>query len=428
MLPKAYSYAGCGSCHTHLEVPNNDMMQRGSALFERYDCLACHRVDNRGGTLRPGGAGGLEGPNLTASGMRGYREDWYAQHLEQRAKPDAAPAWRTAFGEIPQPELDAIRVYLDSRVGAPGLLEGKALFHSLGCRGCHKIGGVGGDDGPDLTRVGQKDPVLTPFSNVKGPHTLDNWLKEHFRNPAEIVPGSAMPQLGLTEEQIEHLTFYMLSLRRGNFAESLWPRDRIRAERFGAREFATDGATIYGTFCASCHGPAGEGMRYPNMPPFPAIGNPDFLRLVDDKFIRDTVHSGRPGRRMPAWGEKEGGLRPEEVDAVVTYVRTMGGVEFEGDSRPPRWAKGDIANGKAAYVRACALCHGDNGEGKEGPALNNQVLLRSATDTYLYETIRVGRRNTTMGGFGEGSSVRQALMPQDMEAIVAFIRAWEQKK
>ena len=32
--------------------------------------------------------------------------------------------------------------------GAPKLVEAKALFHSLGCRGCHKVGGVGGERRP----------------------------------------------------------------------------------------------------------------------------------------------------------------------------------------------------------------------------------------------------------------------------------------
>lgn len=427
MLPKGYSYAGCGSCHTHLAVPNYAALERGRSLFERNDCFACHRVDGRGGTLRPGGAGGQEGPNLSVVGMRGYKRDWYEDHLTQHAQATIGP-WQSAFGEIPEEDRRSIEVFMDSRVGAPGLVEGKGLFHSLGCRGCHKVGGVGGDDGPELTRVGEKDPVVTPYTNVPQPHTLENWLKEHFRNPGRVVPDSGMPVLGLSETQIDQLTFYMFSLRRGNFPEALWPKDRIRAERFGFREFSIDGATIYGTFCAACHGPVGQGMRYPGMSPFPSIGNPDFLRLVSDDFIKATVTHGRPGRRMPAWGEKEGGLHPEEIAAVVQYVRQMGSTQFEGDSRPTRWAKGDPTVGKTLFARNCTLCHGENGEGKEGPALNNRVLLQNATDTYLTETIRMGRRDTTMNGFGEGSTVRQALTSNDIEAVVAFIRSWEEQK
>lgn len=130
-----------------------------------------------------------------------------------------------------------------------------------------------------------------------------------------------MPSFGLDEDQIEGLTLYMLSLRRSEFPEALWPQDRIRAQRFDEREFAADGATLYGTFCAACHGPAGEGLRFPGMTPFPAIANADFLTAASDEFLDRTISEGRPGRRMPAWNSGEGGLRPAEIDTLVTYLR-----------------------------------------------------------------------------------------------------------
>ena len=59
-------------------------------------------------------------------------------------------------------------------------------------------------------------------------------------------------------------------------------------------------------------------MRYAGLAPFPGIGNPDFLRLVSDDFLREQIRQGRPGRRMPAWGEQEGGLRDEEIARELT--------------------------------------------------------------------------------------------------------------
>jgi cytochrome c oxidase cbb3-type subunit 3 len=263
---------------------------------------------------------------------------------------------------------------------------------------------------------------------VPGERTLINWLKQHFRAPASVVHGSAMPELGLTERQIDQLTFYMLSLRRRSFPEALWPKDRIRAERFGAREFSTDGGTLYGTFCAACHGPKGEGMRYPGLPAFPAVGNVDFLRLVSDDFLREQIKRGRPGRRMPAWGEQEGGLREDEIARLAAYVRGLGNVAYEGDARPRRWIQGDAAQGQRLFVSACASCHGERGEGKEGPALNNRVLLDLATDTYLLKTIQTGRTGTSMAAFGAGSSAQRTLTDPEIESVVAFIRTWEGKK
>ncbi len=194
------------------------------------------------------------------------------------------------------------------------------------------------------------------------------------------------------------------------------------------REFATDGATLYGTFCAACHGQEGEGMRYPGLPAFPAIGNPDFLRFVSDDFLREQIKRGRPGRRMPAWGELEGGLRSEEINRVAAYIRTLGAVAYEGDPKPRRWVQGDAAEGQQLFVRTCALCHGERGEGKEGPALNNRVFLDLATDSYLFKTIQNGRTGTSMPSFGAGSSVRSALTDSDISSIITFLRTWEGKK
>jgi cbb3-type cytochrome c oxidase subunit III len=427
MLAKKYLYAGCGGCHTHLSVPNLARLENGKRLFEQADCLACHKLDGRGGTLRPGGAGGQEGPDLSRVGASGFKANWYDLHLGQKKKAKSGP-WVSAFGALSETERLEIDEYLRSRVGAPGLVEAKALFHTLGCRGCHKVRGVGGDDGPDLTAEGNKDPGQLNFSQVGGEKTLANWLKQHFRAPASVVHGSNMPELGLTEQQIDQLTFYMLSLRRRSFSEALWPKDRIRAERFGVREFATDGATLYGTYCAACHGTKGEGMRYPGLAPFPAIANPDFLRLVSDDFLREQIKRGRPGRRMPAWGELEGGLRNEEIVRVASHVRDLGGVPFEGDSKPRRWIQGDAPEGQRLFASACARCHGEHGEGKEGPALNNRVLLDLATDTYLFKTIRNGRAGTSMAGFGASSTVQEALTDAEISSIIAFLHTWEVKK
>ncbi|MEW5702549.1 MAG: c-type cytochrome [Candidatus Zixiibacteriota bacterium] len=426
MIPRRFAYAGCGSCHTYLNIPNQEAFQRGRNAFEQADCLACHKLEGRGGTARVGGVGGMEGPDLSTVGATGYDTTWYTGHLTRRDSTKAA-LWMNSFGSLDRQTRHDLDVFLSSRVGAPGLVEAKAAFHSLGCRGCHKVNGVGGDDGPDLSLIGEKDPGRLDFSSVTGERSFAGWLAEHFRAPAKLVPGSQMPELGLNEVEIDELVYHMLSLRRPALPDAYWTTDRLRAMRFGEREFATDGATLYGTFCAACHGRRGEGMRYAGMAAFPAIGNPDFLSVASDEFITETVRRGRPGRRMPAWGEKEGGLRSAEVAAVVDYLRSSSGVRAPADDgKPRRWVSADATMGAHLYVAHCASCHGVNGQGAEGPALNNPVLLQSASDTYLLTTIMNGRRNTSMSGFLTAATSHPALTPYEIETIVSHIRTWEQ--
>lgn len=420
MLAKEFSYAGCGRCHSALGVPESGQLKRAQLAFERLDCLACHRVDGRGGTIRPGG-GGMEGPDLSRAGIKGYDAAWYDKHVVKSAAAQSGP-WRTSFSKVPPEDLAALKTYLDTRVAAPGLVEAKSVFFSRGCLGCHKIGGAGGDDGPDLTLAGFKDPGQVSFEHVPGKPTVENWMLEHFQAPASVVAGSAMPPVLLPRKELEALTLFTRSLRRRELPDGYLPKDRVRAAKFGEREFSPDGASIFGAFCSGCHGDDGQGRRLPGLVSFPSIANPDFLALVPDSFLEETVNKGRPGRRMPGW-LKDGGLRPEEVKAVVAFVRALSGVQPAADSRPARWIRASAAAGKNIFESTCSGCHGKQGQGGQGPALNNKVLLDSATDAYLVETVSRGRRGTDMAGFREPSVVRPALTPADIEAVIAYLRS-----
>jgi mono/diheme cytochrome c family protein len=421
MLPAEMSYAGCGSCHVPLGVPSQAAMQEARAAFERLDCLACHGVDGRGGTIRPGG-GGMEGPNLSRAGLTGYAPDWYPAHLKKSSEAAGGP-WKDSFGEIGPEDRERLKTYLAMRVAATPLVEAKAVFHSWGCMGCHKVGGVGGDEGPDLTQAGEKDPGRVDLEAAPGEPSLANWLAEHFRAPGALVADSQMPPLGLSESEVRSLTLYTLSLRRRDIPASYTPRDRVRAARLGEREFAADGATLFRAFCAGCHGPQGQGRTAPGMSPFPAIANPDFLTRASDGLIRETIRKGRPGRRMPAW-DSPGGLRAEEIEKVLAYLRGLGGAAV-ADPRPARWVSGDAAQGRRLFEASCTGCHGKEGEGREGPALNNPVLLANATDTYLVETIARGRRGTAMPAFREPSTVHRTYSDAEIASIVAHLRSWE---
>jgi len=400
-------------------------MQQARLAFERLDCLSCHRVEGRGGTIRPGGSG-MEGPDLSRTALAAYDRDWYTKHLDKGKKAPEA-AWR-AFAPISDRDRELIALFLNTRVGASKLIEAKAVFHSTGCLGCHKVSGVGGDEGLELSRAGEKDPGQIDFSAVPDKPAVSNWLAEHFRSPGAVVAGSQMPVLELSENDIDLLSMYVLSLRRRDMPATYTPKDRMRALRFGEREFAGDGVTLFGAFCAGCHGPDGMGLRSPGMAGFPAIAGKDFQSLASDEFLRQTIVRGRPGRRMPAWGELTGGLRPEEIAKIVEHLRSLSGVAAKAEATPPRWVRADAAMGQQFYVASCSGCHGRKGEGGEGPALHNKVLLETATDTYLVETVANGRAGTAMPAFSKPSPTHRTYGSDEIQAIVAYVRSWAGSK
>ena len=81
----------------------------------------------------------------------------------------------------------------------PAVARGKALYAQFGCAGCHRIHGEGGAVAPDLSFVGDQRPDR-------------EWHLRHFRDPQSVSPGSFMPKFPLTDQQLNDLTAYMLSL------------------------------------------------------------------------------------------------------------------------------------------------------------------------------------------------------------------------
>lgn len=422
MLPAKYAQASCGTCHTPLNVPNLPTLETSRKTFERLDCYACHRLDGRGGTIRPGGnVTGMEGPDLSHVGLKGYKTDWYETHLQKSQQEDV---WKNSFREISETDRNTLKTFLDTQMGAPKLIEAKAQFNTVGCAGCHVVGNFGGDAGVNLSVSGFKDPNQLNFRSVHGEHTLSNWIAAHFRSPVSTVAGSQMPALGLNENQIDLLTLYTLSLRRRTLPDLYLPKDRVKAMRFGVREFLNDGQTIYTAVCASCHGANGQGNRFPGLVPNPSITNPDFLELASDDYLFTAIQKGRPGRPMLAWGEKENGFTADEMKSLIAYIRGLGGnVQFKPDTMPQLWAKGDVNFGQKLFTSNCAGCHGKTGEGLEGPALNNKMFLTSVSDTFLVETISRGRSGTIMQGFSSPSVVRRALTKEEIESIVVYVRS-----
>jgi len=301
--------------------------------------------------------------------------------------------------------------------GALIMARGLELLEEKGCVGCHILGGRGGTIGPDISAVGDKTRHDFDFSNY--PHVegeedpgVPDWLMEHFLNPAGISPGSAMPDLKLTNDDATALTAYVLSLKKRNVPES------VIVSRPGADGQAAAPATgeeIYWLMCAACHGPNGESVITAAMRA-PALNNIDALAVASDDYYRFIIANGRTGSPMPPWGPESGNLTKEEIDKVVAHIRSW---EAPGADVGNVSAKvGDPAMGRAYYRGKCANCHGDQGEGGIGNALNSPTFLSIVSDQFLAQTIVHGRPGTAMASW-------KHLPTQAVSDLLAYLRSWE---
>jgi cytochrome c oxidase subunit II len=86
---------------------------------------------------------------------------------------------------------------------------GLALFNGKGCAGCHTVEGLSqGKVGPNLTHLQSR----TTFAGSIFTLNEDN-LRTWLEDPPGVKPGSVMPDLGLTEDEITKLIAYLETLQ-----------------------------------------------------------------------------------------------------------------------------------------------------------------------------------------------------------------------
>ncbi|MDB4965790.1 MAG: cytochrome c oxidase, subunit [Myxococcales bacterium] len=106
-----------------------------------------------------------------------------------------AQAQRQGDPQVPS-ELDAV-------------VAGRRVFESNACINCHSVAGTVGNGryGPDLTHLMSR-ATLAAGAAPLSPETLRAWI----RDPNGIKPGAHMPAMKLTEQQIDQLVQFLLTL------------------------------------------------------------------------------------------------------------------------------------------------------------------------------------------------------------------------
>ena len=308
LLPDLNRVDRCTSCHLAVDDPSYGGYPQPLAYhplheqhpFERFGCTVCHRGQGRA---------------TTTADAHGHVPHWDSPMLPPRYI-------QASCGQCHE---------ASDNPAAPELARGRQVFEESGCRGCHKLNGVGGVLGPELAKVGAR----------RSPE----WLKKHFVAPASVTPGSAMPPQKFSEPDLEGIILFMLSLT-GDSAPGYYASMKVIPSRNeGQRLFQQKG-------CIGCHSVEGKGGKVgPALDDVGQRRTPDWMM----QHFRDP-QSVTPGTVMPRFGFTE-----TEARALTDFLLHMREQKM-ALSLPSQMLP--VERGREVYRKyGCAGCHGAEAKG-----------------------------------------------------------------
>ncbi len=192
---------------------NPTYVAAGKAIFDHFNCSGCHFH----------GAGGM-GPPFFNGGhfIYGGRLDQIYASIYQ-GRPNGMPSWAQ---KIPEQEIWEIAAYVKALsseehyvdggpmtpaepVAGGNAQHGAELIANHGCGSCHMIPGINNADGavgPPLNKIADRTVIAGIMPNT--PDNMIAWVE----NPQAIVPGNAMPNLGLNDNEARDIAAYLYTL------------------------------------------------------------------------------------------------------------------------------------------------------------------------------------------------------------------------
>jgi mono/diheme cytochrome c family protein len=187
---------------------------------------------------------------------------------------------------------------------APDKVVEFGTLYAQNCSGCHGAEGRGG------ASIALANPVYLAIVDENAVHNV----------VANGIRGTSMPAFAhgaggmLTDEQINVITSGIFSRwgRRGIL-------DGANPPSYAAKTTgdATRGEFAFATYCASCHGPEGQGGTKGS-----AVTNDSFLALISDQGLRTIVITGRPELGAPDWRGNVPGkpMSDQEITDVIAWL------------------------------------------------------------------------------------------------------------
>jgi mono/diheme cytochrome c family protein len=315
---------------------------------------------------------------------------------------EGMPAWSA---DLTSDQIDALAGFILSPLGS-------RLFAD-NCGTCHQVDQLVASNPLELKQALEEGELYSGHEGIAIPNWTDTMAPEERTSLVNflIAPDGERlfsvncapchgQSVGFTGDESDLRS--LISLGGLHLAMPPWQESMSDVEIDLLAKYVVSPATVpdalpaYQNLCSSCHG--------------------DRVPKGDDfDQAREIIASGGSHQTMPVWGEV---LTPQQMDALVEYT-------FTAVSGSP------AAIGQDLYSQYCSACHGGFGEGGANPALSGDIIapissaeyLKTRDNLTLSSVISQGQPNFGMSPFG--STFGGPLDEDEIDAIVTFIRTWE---
>jgi mono/diheme cytochrome c family protein len=387
ILPTRYIDSGCGQCHQNA-LPGTPQLNLGRRILTRYGCVHCHAI-----TL-PDGAKVVatdHPPSLAHIADKTTREWIYTWLKDPQAYAASTTMPNYKLSDADASDISAYLVSTSTQqagdTAAAGTKSaaqtdpaaGPSLYGESFCSSCHAVQNaagnlVGGDVGPELTRIGNK---------VK-----PEWLAAWLQNPRIYDATTPMPHYRFSAQQITILTGYLQGKSDSDYGPS------VHLETASTNQIAHGRKRIVELGCAACHEINGVQTPENFAPELSSIGSKPLAQIVFLPGMEHTLPSYIVAKiRQPrSFGASvkmpQFTLTNSQTDALATALLAL---TSRSRSMPDNLRVAAIQEtnyqpaghaGKLITELACFSCHRINGKGGdmapdltwEGSAVQRQWL------------------------------------------------------
>jgi mono/diheme cytochrome c family protein len=251
ILPAKYLESSCGQCHQQ-DLKGTPQLNAGRKMLAQYGCVHCHTVKRPDGTIITATD---DPPSLAHVADKTTRQWIYAWLKDPQAysttatmpnfklkDEDARDISAFLISSSTPASLKLVQTSLDEskKVKDDATLQTKAasLYGESFCASCHAVQNaagnlVGGNVGPELTKVGSK---------VK-----PEWLQAWVRNPHDYDPPTGMPHYRFSDQEVGLLTGFLMGKSDSDLVANVHLDTATPEQIEHGKRLVND----YG--CASCH-------------------------------------------------------------------------------------------------------------------------------------------------------------------------------